>query len=255
MRSTSEDVVVITGGGGDIATAIGLALAPTSACIALIDRDSARLERSASLLASGDVDVQAYEADVRDRPGLRRAVAGAITEAGRIDVLVNVAGVGTPSLPTVDVTDDMYDDVFDSHMRGTFVACQAVIPAMVQQGSGRIVNTVSAAAFRADPGRSVYGAAKAAVVAFTRALAAEVGPSSVTANCVAPGLTASRRVAAEVGVGETADRLLQELGVVVHPRRMAEPAEIAAAVRYLCSPEASYVTGTTLHVNGGAFRG
>jgi 3-oxoacyl-[acyl-carrier protein] reductase len=248
-----HDVVVITGGGGDIAAAIATALAPQADVIALIDLDPARL-MAASERLQAVAKATVHVADVRDRAALRSAIGGIVSDHGRVDVLVNVAGAPAKPCAVVDMTDEQYDDLMDSHVRGTFVACQAVVGPMQDQGGGRIVNTASLAAFAAHPRRAVYSAAKAAVVTFTRALASEVGPFGITANCIAPGLTASARVSANFPTEAALRAQIEELGVVIEPLRMASPAEIAAGVRYLCSDDAGYVTGTTLHINGGAYR-
>jgi 3-oxoacyl-[acyl-carrier protein] reductase len=245
-------VAIISGGGGDIARAIAHALAPQCATIALADRDANHL-READAELGGDVEVMTGLVDVRSRPAIRQFVGDVLDHAGRIDIMVNLAGCPATYALLVDTSDEAWDDIVESHLRGTATFCQAVIPLMAAAGGGRIVNTVSVAAFQGPPGRATYAAAKAGIVALTRSLAAEAGPLGITANCVAPGFTASRRVHGNFDE-EGRQAHLRELGVLVEPRRMVETSEIAGAVRYLCSPDAAYVTGTTMHVNGGAFR-
>jgi 3-oxoacyl-[acyl-carrier protein] reductase len=247
-----NQVAIISGGGGDIARAIARSLAPQCSTIALADRDEGRLREATAELARETAIVTGL-VDVRSRAAIREFVGEVIATEGRIDIMVNVAGAPAKPGLLVETSDDDWDELIESHLRGTATFCQAVFAPMQEARAGRIVNTVSAAAFLCPPGQATYAAAKAGITAMTRSLAAEAGPFDITANCVAPGFTASRRVSSNYDE-EGRQAHLRDLGVVLEPRRMAETSEIAAAVRYLCSPEAAYVTGMTMHVNGGAFR-
>jgi 3-oxoacyl-[acyl-carrier protein] reductase len=254
MPELTGRTALITGGGGDIGLAIATALADGLSHIVLADRDPARLEEASARLAGRTgISVHALTVDVRSREAVRQAIGWIQDVVGGLDILVNTAGCPARYRLVVDTDDAEWDEIVESHFRGTATACAAAIPLLARSDGGRIVNTVSVAAFNGAPGRSVYAAAKAAIVAFTRSLSAEVGGQGITANCVAPGFTASRRVAGNFDeAGRQAH--LRELGVVLEPLRMATTSEIGLAVRYLCSPEAGYITGTVLHLNGGAYR-
>jgi 3-oxoacyl-[acyl-carrier protein] reductase len=252
MPFMKDHIAIITGGGGDISRAIGRALAGQCAVIALADRDESRLREASDELGDG-VEIISGLVDVRSRQEIRSFVDEVVKKTSRIDLLVNVAGCPATYDLFSDLSDDRWDEIIESHLRGTATFCQAVLPSMLASGNGRIVNTTSAAAFKAPPGQATYAAAKAGIVAFTRSLAAEVGHFGITANCVSPGFTASRRVLGNFDE-EGRQEHLTELGVVLEPLRMIDPSEIAGAVRYLCSAEAAYVTGMTMHVNGGAYR-
>jgi 3-oxoacyl-[acyl-carrier protein] reductase len=253
MPKANGRTAMITGGGGDIGLAIATALAGQLDHVVLVDADKQRLDEAAVALSFAGMAVHTLQVDVRSRSEVRSAVEWVERTLPGLDVLVNTAGCPARYHLVVDTDDDEWDLIVESHFRGTAAMCAAAIPMLTRSGTGRIVNTVSVGAFNGAPGRAVYAAAKAAIVSFTRSLAAEVGECGITANCVSPGFTASRRVAGAFDEdGKQAH--LRELGVVIHPLRMATTAEIGAAVRYLCSDEAGYVTGTILHVNGGAYR-
>lgn len=254
MSEAHGRTALITGGGGDIAVAIAAALGDQLGHLVLADMDPGRLVKaSAALAGRTEASIHTLTVDVRSRPALRGAVAWVREALPGLDILVNTAGCPARYHLVVDTDDEEWDTIVESHFRGTAAMCAAAIPLLAQSVSGRIVNTVSVGAFNGAPGRAVYAAAKAAIVAFTRSLAAEVGPQGITANCVSPGFTASRRV--EGNFNDDGRRAhLRELGVVMEPLRMAATAEIGAAVRYLCSADAGYVTGTVMHVNGGAYR-
>jgi 3-oxoacyl-[acyl-carrier protein] reductase len=253
MPEANGRTALITGGGGDIGVAIATALTDRLGHVVLADADQQRLDEAAATVAATGTDVHTLRVDVRSRQEVRAAVGWVERSLPGLDVLVNTAGCPARYHLVTDTDDDEWDLIVESHFRGTATMCAAAVPLLARSGTGRIVNTVSVGAFNGAPGRAVYGAAKAAIVSFTRSLAAEVGEHGITANCVSPGFTASRRVAGAFDEAEKQDHL-RDLGVVIHPLRMATTAEIGAAVRYLCSDEAGYVTGTIMHVNGGAYR-
>lgn len=245
-------VALISGGAGGIGAATARALAGRGCRIVVFDLPKAAPEKIADEISEsvGGADVWPVAGSVTDPDALRRLVAVVVDRWGSLDIAVNSAGVPDPRKPVAEIDDEEWALVLGTHLTGTFNVCRAVVPVMTAAGWGRIVNITSSAAWAPGPGIAPYAAAKAGITGFTRSLAAEVGRFGVTANCVAPGLTATPRV-----VAGDADRLAdraERLGVVVGPRP-ATPDEVAAGISYLCSASAAFTTGTTLHINGGAY--
>ena len=220
---------------------------------------SAFLEEGATVVAvdvhPSVADVPGAEALVTDlaEPGAAsRMVARAADMLGRIDVLVNNAAV-MPDGPILDVTEQEWDRTFAVNVRAVFFASQAAARHMAEHGGGAIVNLSSANAVRNESPEAPYNASKAAVIAMTRSFAHELGHLGVRANCVAPGETLTPEEAAAMS---PADRAAEREYVRRIPlRRLGRPAEQAAAVLFLASDEASFVTGETLVVDGGELAG
>ena len=188
----------------------------------------------------------AYACDVRDSARINAVVADVLERFGRIDVLVNNAGVNVVGL-VEELDDDRWDFCFDVNVGGTFRMCRAVIPAMKAQNSGRIINAASFAAIVPSVGCAAYAASKAAVVQLTRTLAGEVGPWNITANAYAPGMIPTAMNGFADLDAAAQDRLLDTLSL----RRWGEPAEVAELICFLASDAARYITGTLVDVSGG----
>ena len=233
---------IVTGGGSGIGEGICHGLAAAGARVLVVDIERERAERVAQDVGSA---AMAAQADVTRASDVAAVVSEAIRRLGRIDVLVNNAG-GSVVRPVVDMTEDDWDHVVDLNLKSVYLCSRAALPHMIERGSGRIVNIASNIAVTGGAGRASYAAAKGGVVAFTKSLALEVAEHAITVNAVAPGLTNTPRVRARLGSDRaTADRTIP-LG------RIAEPADVAKAVVFFASEEAAYITGQTLHVNGGA---
>jgi NAD(P)-dependent dehydrogenase (short-subunit alcohol dehydrogenase family) len=170
-----------------------------------------------------------------------------IARFGRVDILANIAGA-FPTALLADTTDEQFEVTLAANLTGTFMMCRALLPAMLRQGSGAIVNMSSMAARFPTPGLSVYSASKAGIEAFTRAIAAEAAPN-VRVNTVSAGPTLTEAVAALVASDTTGAVAAVTRSLPLS--RMGTPEEIAEAVLFLASARASFVTGQTLHVNGG----
>ena len=184
--------------------------------------------------------------DVRDGARIDAVIAEVLERFGRIDVLVNNAGVFVDGL-VEELDGDRWDFCFDINVGGTFRMCRAVIPAMKAQKAGRIINAASFAAIVPSLGSSAYAASKAAVVQFTRTLAGELGPWDITANTYAPGMIPTAMNGFADMSQAQQDRLLDTLSL----RRWGEAAEVADLVCFLASDAARYITGTLLDVSGG----
>jgi 3-oxoacyl-[acyl-carrier protein] reductase len=243
LLDLADRVVLITGAGRGIGRVIAEAFLRERSVVAGLDVEIGALEW---LTSSDEGRAAAFACDVRDGARIDAVVAEVLERFGRIDVLVNNAGVFVDGL-VEELDDNQWNFCFDVNVGGTFRMCRAVIPAMKAQQSGRIINAASFAAIVPSVGGAAYAASKAAVVQFTRTLAGELGPWDITANAYAPGMipTAMNRFADLTG--EARDRLLDTLAL----RRWGEPEEVAALVCFLASDAARYITGTLVDVSGG----
>jgi 3-oxoacyl-[acyl-carrier protein] reductase len=236
-------VVVVTGAGRGIGRVIAETFRAEGAVVACLDVEMAALEW---LSTSADERSAAFACDVRDGARISAVVADIMARFGRIDVLVNNAGVFAEGL-IEELDDDAWNRCFDVNVGGTFRMCRAVVPAMKAQESGRIINAASFAAIVPSVGSSAYAASKAAVVQFTRTLAGELGPWNITANAYAPGMIPTAMNGFADLDAAAQDRLLDTLAL----RRWGEAAEVADLVCFLASDAARYITGTLVDVSGG----
>jgi pyridoxal 4-dehydrogenase len=238
-------VALVTGAARGLGYAAARRLAADGAKVALLDRDGDALAAAAEGLAAVGLYVLPLTADVTDEEGVRAAVAAVLEAEGRIDVLVNNAGI-YPHRPFEELTFAEWRHVLAVNLDGMFLCTHAVYPAMRERRYGRIVNVSSATFFIGYPGLSAYVASKGGIIGFTRALASEAGPHGITVNAVTPGLIATEGVLG----GEEAglfDEIVPEQAL---PRR-GEPADIAECIAYLAGPAAGFITGQTINVDGG----
>jgi NAD(P)-dependent dehydrogenase (short-subunit alcohol dehydrogenase family) len=233
-------VALVTGAAQGIGRAIAAGLAGEGlvvVCGAVLDASE-----TAELVGG-----RAFSLDVSDASQVRDAFAVA-AGLGELAVLVNNAGI-FPRSPVLDLEESEWQRVQDVNLKGTFLCAQAAARVMREQGhGGRIVNVTSGAAFVSSPQGAAYAASKAGIVAFTRVLALELAPDNVTVNAVAPGFTDTAQPRSFFS-----DDDLAAIAKRIPAGRLAEPEEIVPAVLYLCSEAAAYVTGQTLHVNGGLY--
>jgi NAD(P)-dependent dehydrogenase (short-subunit alcohol dehydrogenase family) len=239
-------IAIVTGAASGIGAATARRLADEGAALWLVDRAEDALRRLASSLSASWL-----VADVTE-PG---AAERALEQAGGVDVLVTAAGAILRR--TAEQTSDAeWDAALALNLTATFRFCRAAIPAMRERGGGAIVTVGSGWGLVAGPRAVAYAATKAAVVNLTRALAIDHGPDGIRANCVCPGDTSTPLLRDEyVQLGEDADIGIAASGAGRPRGRVAEPAEIAAAIAWLASPDAGHVTGTTLVVDGGGLAG
>jgi 3-oxoacyl-[acyl-carrier protein] reductase len=226
-------VAIVTGGARGIGRAIADAFRSEGAQVVIADRD-----------ASSVGDFEAIEMDVRDEGGHGRLVEAVLERHGRIDVMVNNAGIATAA-PVREMTLDLWREMLDVDLTGVFLGCRAVLPRMVEQRFGRIINVASQLGLRGAPGLAHYCAAKAGVLGLTKALAREVAELGITVNAVCPGPTETD-ILRDVP-GDVLEGIRQEIPL----KRFASVDEIAPVVVLLASDEGSYFTGATLNVSGG----
>ncbi|MFE4174167.1 SDR family NAD(P)-dependent oxidoreductase [Streptomyces sp. NPDC056909] len=237
----TDQVALITGGTAGIGLEAARLFVREGATVIISGRNAERGAAAVADIGDGPGSVRFVAADLADL----QSVGALAEQAGAVDILVNNAAA-FPVATTVDQSIAAFQQMFDTNVRGTFFLTAAVAPAMLAKGAGSIVNVTTMAASMGVPGASGYSATKAALASFTRTWAAEFSPSGVRVNSVAPGPTITEGVLVEWGDG------VAELGKGLPLRRTAEPTEIAEAILFLASPRSSYVTGSTLAVDGGA---
>ena len=241
-----DKVAVITGGAGlnGLGFATAKLMASQGARVVILDLEQAEPARAAGQL--GD-DHLGLVASVTDKAAVDAAIAATIARYGRVDVLVNNAGVTQPR-KTVDISAADYDFVLDVSLRGTLLCSQAVIPAMEKQGDGSIVCISSVSAQRGGGilGGPHYSAAKAGVLGLARAMARELGPAGVRVNCITPGL-----IGTDIIKGKLTEERKAEIAETIPLARLGRAEDIAGACVFLGSDLSRYCTGITLDVNGG----
>jgi 3-oxoacyl-[acyl-carrier protein] reductase len=249
-RSTSEfagRVVVVTGAAKGIGRGVAERFAREGAHVAIAGRSLEPLVALAEAIAAAGGSALAVQADVAKADAVQHLIDSTAARWGRIDVLVNNAGVYLTA-PVTDMAEADWDLTIDVDLKGVFLCSRAAARAMVTQRGGRIVNITSIAQLRGGtPGHAHYGAAKAGVGAFTKTLAKELGPFGITVNCVAPGLIE------DTDMGRVSKTLMGETYLATIPLGcLGTVDDVVEAVLFLASPRARYITGETLNVNGGS---
>lgn len=245
MKNLAGKYAIITGAGKGLGAAMAKCFIEEEvAGVALLDCDYELVNRTAHELDLSGSRAVAYKCDITNREQVKEVIGSIAAQFGRIDILVNNAGI-TKDRIFHKMTDGEWDAVINVNLTGAYNMCRCIVPMMREQASGSIVNVSSTAAY-GNPGQANYSATKAALQGFTRALAWELGRKNVRANCIAPGFIDTDMMRAV-----PADQLENSINNKVPMHRLGSPDEVAKAVAFLASDNASWITGQTLFVSGG----
>ena len=232
---------LVTGASGGIGWAIAEALHTQGAKVAISGTRAARLSELAAKLGSR---VFVLPCDLRDRAAVAKLADDAEKALGQVDILVNNAGITHDNL-FMRMKDEEWDDVIAVNLSSVFVLTRGVLRGMMRRRAGRIVNIASISGVLGNPGQGNYAASKAGLVGMTKSLAREVASRGITANCIAPGFISTPMTDA------LTPRQTEAIAAAIPAAKFGKPEDIAAVVVFLASDEAGYVTGETVHVNGG----
>jgi len=239
-------VAFVTGASGGIGRACALALADAGARVALAARRKDKLEEVAAEIRSRSKEAYVVELDLASDDSIKQAFAATAKEFGRIDILVNNAGITKDGLALRMKKDD-WNAVIETNLTGTFRAIQQVLQGMMRERWGRIVNITSVVGQAGNAGQANYAASKAGLIGLTKSMAQEMASRQITVNAVAPGFIETAMTSS------LSPELKQKVLEAIPLRRLGCPQDVAAAVRFLASEEAGFITGHVLAVNGGMY--
>ena len=250
FASFDGQVALITGGAGGLGSEAAVWLAAAGAQVVVTDVSAASLERAEGRLAEKLPDAKSFHfaaLDVTDSAAVRDLVADVGSRHGRLDILLTSHGFPRDRR-LLDMADDDWNEVIGVCLTGTFLCIRESARLMVPKAYGRII-TVASRAWQGNPGQANYSAAKAGVVGLTKSVAKELGRHGVTANAIAPGLIDTPSLRELATYEQIAERAIRDNSI----KRIGQPSDVAAAVLYLASPEAGFITGEVIHVSGGRF--
>ncbi len=244
MRFENQ-IAIVTGAGRGIGHAIALRLAQEGARVASVSRTEANAQKTADEINATRADAaKAYAVDVSDHAAVQTIGARILEDFGRVDILVNNAGVTRDGL-SMRMSPDDWDTVLNTNLKGAFNFVQSIQRPMIKQRSGRIVNISSVIGLIGNAGQANYAASKAGLIGFTKSLAREMASRGITVNALAPGLIETDMTSV------LSDEVRKNILGKIPLGSLGEPADIAAAVAFLASAEAKYITGQVLCVDGG----
>jgi NAD(P)-dependent dehydrogenase (short-subunit alcohol dehydrogenase family) len=248
-KRLAHDVAVVTGGAGSIGRAVAARLAHEGAAVAIVDRDESAARQAAAALAADGLPAMGMACDVTRRGEVRSTIGEVVAKFGRLTILVNNAGISRRAA-FLELTDETWNDILGVNLTGAFIAAQEAARVMVAQGCGRIVNMASVAARIAHGGQTAYAVSKAGIEAMTRAMAFELAPFGIQVNAVAPGT-----IATPFSIGALSEDARARRVSRIPAGRFGDAAEVAACIAFLASPDASYLSGTVVTIDGGLITG
>lgn len=240
----SDQVAIVTGASRGLGKSVALALAASGAKVACIARSTEKLNEVVSEIRAHDGEAEAFASDVAKSDDVNRVVDDITEKWGRLDIVVNNAGITRDTL-VPRMHDEDWDDVLNTNLRGAFLFTRAATRPMMQARYGRIINMASVSGLMGNPGQANYSASKAGLIGMTRTVARELASRKITVNAVAPGFIESDMTAA------LGPALMEEVKKRVPARRLGLADEVANAVLFLASPAAAYITGHVLVIDGG----
>ena len=243
-KQNSCPVAVVTGASQGLGKAVALALGANGATVVCLARNADKLAATVGEIEAAGGSAEAVACDVTDRAAAKGAIEAAAAKHGRLDILVNNAGITRDKLMR-GMSDDEWDDVIATNLTSCFVCCRSAAGIMRKAKYGRIINMASISGLIGNPGQANYSASKAGMIGLTRTLSKELVNRGVTVNAVAPGFIASEMTA------EMGEVVLEEAKKRIPAKRLGEPEDVAAAVLFLASQDAGYISGQTLVVDGG----
>ncbi|HKP87432.1 MAG TPA: SDR family oxidoreductase [Blastocatellia bacterium] len=249
-------VSIITGGGRGIGRAIALRFAAEGAAVVVSGTRKEALDRVAQEVRERGGRALAIASDVADEADVERLVAATLDEFGRVDILVNNAGIAGPTALATDVTREDWDRTLAVNLTGAFLCAKHVLPHLIKQRGGRIINITSIAGLRAYAWRSPYSASKWAMIGLTQTLAEEAGRYDITVNAIAPGPVRGPRIESVIRnraaqLGRPFEDVEREYVEPTALKRMVEEEDIAAMAVFLASEEGRNITGDTINISGG----
>jgi 3-oxoacyl-[acyl-carrier protein] reductase len=243
--STSAPIAIVTGAGRGIGEAIARRLASNGARVACVSRTEANAARTADSINAANPDTaRPYAVDVADKAAVTSICERILTDFGGVNILVNNAGLTRDGL-AMRMSEEDWDLVLDTNLKGAFNFVQGVMRPMIKQREGRIINIASVAGLMGNAGQANYAASKAGLIGLTKSLARELASRNITVNAVAPGFITTDMT------GVLPENIKTAVIGQIPMARFGEPDDIAAAVAFLASAEARYITGQTLTVDGG----
>lgn len=239
-----DRVAIITGAANGIGYAAASRFAEEGGKVIIADFNETEGSLRHNELLEEGYDVLFVQVDVSNKESVHRMIETVISKYGKIDILINNAGITRDAMLTKMKQED-FQQVLDVNLTGVFNCTQAVVPYMIEQGKGKIISTSSVSGVYGNIGQTNYAAAKAAIIGMTKTWAKELGRKGINVNAVAPGFTETNMVAT------VPDKVIESMKTMIPLQRLAKPEDIANAYLFLASDESDYVSGTVLHVDGG----
>lgn len=240
----SGQTAIVTGASQGLGKSMAIELGRNGAKVACLARSVDKLAETVEAITAAGGTAEAFACDVKDKDSIEQAIEAVVTKWERLDILVNNAGVTRDTLLPI-MTDEQWDEVIVTNLRGTFLFCRAASKLMMRQRYGRIINISSVSGIMGNAGQTNYSASKAGVIGLTRSLSKELAKRNVTVNAVAPGFIESDMTKA------LGDAILGEVKKRIPANRVGTAEDVSAAVLFLASRAASYITGHVLTVDGG----